>query len=194
MSGIEIVPIDSLPDLKAIVPRRHQDDRGFFSEVFRIDAMRAAGITCAFVQENHVRSRASGTIRGLHFQIGNAAQAKLIRCSRGSILDVAVDIRRGSPWFGRHAAVTLSAENWRQLFVPTGFAHGYCTLEPDTEVIYKVSAYYDPAAERGLAWDDEAIGIDWPIARGDAILVTRDRGHPRLAELGDFFSFADNPD
>jgi dTDP-4-dehydrorhamnose 3,5-epimerase len=194
VSGIEIVPIDSLPALKAIVPRRHQDDRGFFSEVFRVDALRAAGITCAFVQENQARSRASGTIRGLHFQIGNAAQAKLIRCSRGSILDVAVDIRRGSPWFGRHAAVTLSADNWRQLFVPTGFAHGYCTLEPDTEVIYKVSAYYDPAAERGLAWDDEAIGIDWPIAREDAILVTRDRGHPRLAELGDFFSFADNPD
>jgi dTDP-4-dehydrorhamnose 3,5-epimerase len=194
MSGIEIIAVDHLPDVKLIKPRRYQDDRGFFSEVWRDDVWRAAGMNVAFVQENHVLSHAAGTVRGLHFQIGKAAQAKLIRCSRGSIFDVAADIRRGSPTFGCHAAVTLSAENWHQLFVPAGFAHGYCTLEPDTEVIYKVSAFYDPAAERGLAWDDEAIGINWPIDRSDAVLVARDRGYPKLSDLEEFFSFVERAD
>jgi dTDP-4-dehydrorhamnose 3,5-epimerase len=193
MSGIEISAIAGLADVKVIEPRRYRDDRGFFSEVWRDDALGAAGIS-NFVQENHVFSRAAGTVRGLHFQIGDTAQAKLIRCTRGSIFDVAVDIRRGSPTFGQHAALTLSAENWRQLFVPIGFAHGYCTLEPDTEVIYKVSAYYDPAAERGLAWDDREVGIDWPIDRSAAILVARDRGLPRLVELEHFFAFSSKPD
>jgi dTDP-4-dehydrorhamnose 3,5-epimerase len=193
MSGIEISAIEGLADLKVIEPRRYRDDRGFFSEVWRDDALRAAGIS-TFVQENHVFSRAAGTVRGLHFQIGDNAQAKLIRCPRGSIFDVAVDIRRGSPTFGRHAAITLSADNWKQLFVPIGFAHGYCTLEPDTEVVYKVSAYYDPAAERGLAWDDREIGIDWPIDRAAATLVTRDRGYPRLADLDHFFTYINKPD
>src|SRR5262249_42107026 len=123
-----------------------------------------AGIDCRFVQENYALSRLAGTVRGLHFQIGSTAQAKLVRCPRGRILDVAVDIRRGSPTFGRHTAAVLSAENWKQLYVPAGFAHGYCTLEPDTEVLYKVTAYYDPPAERGLAWDDPVRGSHgrWP--------------------------------
>ena len=194
MSGIEISAVEHLPDVKLIKARRYQDDRGFFSEVWRDDVWRAAGIRVNFVQENHALSRAVGTVRGLHFQIGKAAQAKLIRCSRGGVFDVAVDIRRGSPTFGRHAAFVLSEENWQQLFVPVGFAHGYCTLEPDTEVIYKVSAFYEPAAERGLAWDDEAIGIDWPIDRANAILVTRDRGYPKLSDLEAFFDFAERPD
>lgn len=187
MSGIAINAIEGFADLKVIEPHRYRDDRGFFSEVWRDDALRAIGIS-SFVQENHVFSCAAGTVRGLHFQVGDAAQAKLIRCPRGSIFDVAVDIRHGSPTFGRHAAITLSAENWKQFFVPIGFAHGYCTLEPDTEVIYKVSAYYDPAAERGLAWDDREIGIDWPIDRAAATVVARDRGYPRLAELDRFFT------
>jgi dTDP-4-dehydrorhamnose 3,5-epimerase len=134
------------------------------------------------------------TVRGLHFQVGETAQAKLVRCPRGSIFDVAVDIRRGSPTFGRHVAAVLSAENWMQMYIPVGFAHGYCTLEPETEVVYKVSAYYDPASERGLAWDDPEIKIAWPVSADRAILVARDRAYPRLAQLPDFFPGASNPD
>jgi dTDP-4-dehydrorhamnose 3,5-epimerase len=194
MSSVEVVAVDGLPAVREIVPRRLQDARGFFSEVWREDAMRAAGIDCRFVQENHAFSRLAGTVRGLHFQIGRTAQAKLIRCPHGRILDVAVDIRRGSPTFGRHTAAVLSAENWKQLYVPAGFAHGYCTLEPDTEVLYKVTAYYDPPAERGLAWDDPDLGIAWPVAIEHAVLAAKDRTYPRLADLPDFFSFSDYPD
>jgi dTDP-4-dehydrorhamnose 3,5-epimerase len=183
-----------LPGVRLLAPRRHCDSRGFFSEVWREDALREAGINARFVQENHALSHAVGTIRGLHFQIGASAQAKLIRCPRGSILDVAVDIRGGSPRFGRQVAAVLSAENWRQLFVPVGFAHGYCTLEPDSEVIYQVSAYYDPQAERGVLWNDPAIGIAWPVDAERAILTDRDRRFPRLAELPNFFPFAEFPD
>lgn len=156
--------------------------------------MAQAGIHVRFVQENHVLSRAAGTVRGLHFQTGAAAQAKLVRCLRGRILDVAVDIRRGSPGFGRYSATVLSAENWTQLYVPVGFAHGYCTLEPETEVLYKVTSYYDPAAEHGLAWDDPTIAVAWPVKAEAAILAAKDRANPRLAELPDFFPFADFPD
>jgi dTDP-4-dehydrorhamnose 3,5-epimerase len=187
MSRIEICAVERLPDVKLITPRRYRDERGFFSEVWRDDVWREAGMDVRFVQENHALSRAAGTVRGLHFQIGSSAQAKLIRCPRGSIYDVAVDIRRGSPTFGHHAGFVLSAENWQQLYVPVGFAHGYCTLEPDTEVIYQVSAFYDPAAERGLAWDDESIGINWPVDGADAILVARDRTYPKLTNLEPFF-------
>ena len=194
MTSLAIIPSAEVPAVREIVPRRLQDARGFFSEVWREDAMRAAGIDCSFVQENHAFSRLAGTVRGLHFQIGRTAQAKLIRCPRGRILDVAVDIRRGSPTFGRHTAAVLSAENWKQLYVPAGFAHGYCTLEPDTEVLYKVTAYYDPPAERGLAWDDPDLGIAWPVAIEHAVLTVKDRTYPRLADLPDFFSFSDYPD
>ena len=194
MTSLHIVPAEGLPAVRLISPRRHQDARGFFSEVWREDAMGQAGIHVRFVQENHARSRAGGTIRGLHFQIGQSAQGKLIRCPCGSILDVAVDIRRGSPTFGRHFATVLSAENWKQLYVPIGFAHGYCTLEPDTEVIYKATAYYDPAAERGVAWNDPEIGIAWPVGADQAILVERDRAYPCLAELADYFPFPSHPD
>ena len=183
-----------LPGVHVLSPRRHRDARGFFSEVRREDALRHAGIDARFVQENHALSHAAGTVRGLHFQIGQSAQAKLIRCPRGSILDVSVDIRRGSPSFGRHAAVVLSADNWRQLYVPVGFAHGYCTLEPDSEVIYQVSAYYDPACERGLAWDDPAIGVAWPVMAASAVLTDKDRAFPGLAALPDYFPFAHYPD
>jgi dTDP-4-dehydrorhamnose 3,5-epimerase len=156
--------------------------------------MSAAGINLRFVQENHSLSRAMGTIRGLHFQIGESAQAKLVRCSRGSILDVAVDIRGGSPTLGRHIALVLNAQNWKQLFVPVGFAHGYCTLEPDTEVLYKVSAYYDPACERGLAWDDPTVAINWPFGPLEVVLADKDRTYPRLADVSNFFPYANFPD
>jgi len=156
--------------------------------------MTACGIDVAFVQENHALSRAKGTVRGMHFQIGRSAQAKLIRCPRGSVLDVAVDIRCGSPTFGRRAAVVLSAENWKQVYIPVGFAHGYCTLESDTEVLYKVSAHYDPASERGFAWDDPDVAIPWPVDPDKAALAAKDQAYPRLAALPDYFPFADYPD
>jgi dTDP-4-dehydrorhamnose 3,5-epimerase len=194
MTPLEIIGAEGLSVVRVILPRRHQDGRGFFSEVWREDALKDAGINCRFIQENHTLSHAMGTIRGLHFQIGDAAQAKLIRCTRGSILDVAVDIRRGSPTFGRHTAIVLSAQNWKQLYVPVGCAHGYCTLDPESEVIYKVSAYYSPKSERGVAWDDPEIGIAWPVGPATAVLTDRDRAFPRLAELPDFFPFADFPD
>jgi dTDP-4-dehydrorhamnose 3,5-epimerase len=194
MSGMDIIAAEGLPAVRVIRPYRHQDARGYFSEVWREDAMRQAGIDVRFVQENHTLSRIKGTIRGLHFQIGPAAQGKLVRCVRGSIFDVAVDIRRGSPTFGRHVSLILSTENWKQLYVPIGFAHGYCTLEPETEVTYKVTAYYDPASERGLAWDDPEIGIAWPVDGEKAVLVSRDRLYPRLSELSDVFTYASYPD
>lgn len=194
MTSLDIVAAEGIPAVRVISPRRHEDARGFFSEVWRENAMKEAGIDVRFVQENHALSHAVGTVRGLHFQIGNAAQAKLIRCPRGGILDVAVDIRRGSPTFGRHVAIVLSADNWKQLYVPVGFAHGYCTLEPEAEVLYMVSAYYDPASERGLAWDDPDLAVAWPVAGATAVLAAKDRGYPRLAELPDFFPFASFPD
>jgi dTDP-4-dehydrorhamnose 3,5-epimerase len=194
MTAMEIQSADRLPAIRIILPRRHEDTRGFLSEVWRQDAMRDAGIDIPFVQENHTFSLAVGTIRGLHFQIEKGAQAKLIRCTRGSILDVAVDIRRGSPSFGYHVAIVLSERNWKQIFIPRGFAHGFCTLEPKTEVVYKVSAYYDPASERGLAWDDPALTIAWPVEKEAAMLAEKDRTYPRLAELPDFFRFTDFPD
>jgi dTDP-4-dehydrorhamnose 3,5-epimerase len=194
MTAPEISAAKELPGVRLIVPARHADARGFFSEVWREDSLRQAGLHCRFVQENHALSRARGTVRGLHFQIGKAAQGKLIRCTRGSILDVAVDIRRGSPSFGRHVATLLSADNWKQLYLPVGFAHGYCTLDPDTEVIYKVTAYYDPSSERGLAWNDPAIGIKWPLDPKAAVLTERDRALPLLADLPDFFPYSEFPD
>ena len=191
---MEILPVESLPAVKIVTPRRHGDERGFFSEVWRADAWRQAGINVEFVQDNHSLSRVKGTVRGLHFQTGASAQAKLVRCTRGSILDVVVDIRHGSPSFGRHSAVVLSAENWQQVYVPVGFAHGFCTLEPDTEVIYKVSAYYDTAADRGLLWDDPELGIAWPVMADQALLSAKDRVQPRLTELPSYFPFSEYPD
>lgn len=194
MALLELRSAEGLRSVRIILPHRHCDERGFFSEIWREDALREAGITAAFVQENHALSRAIGTLRGLHFQIGAAVQAKLVRCTRGSIFDVAVDIRRGSPTFRHHVAVILSAENWKQLYIPCGFAHGYCTLEPETEVLYKVTTYFDPAAERGLAWDDPEIAIAWPLDRQTVIMSDKDRGFPRLGELSPYFSYKDFPD
>lgn len=178
-----------IPGVLVVEPSRHGDERGFFSETFRASWFEELGLGLPWVQDNHSRSAAAGTMRGLHFQIGDAAMDKLVRVTRGAVLDVAVDLRVGSPWFGRHVAVELSEANWRQLFVPKGFAHGFMTLEPDSEVVYKVSAYYAQEAERGLRFDDPALGIPWPLSGDDVIVNDRDRSWPSLAELPGFFEF-----
>ena len=179
----------SLPEVRLLVPRRIGDARGFFSEVWNARDFAAIGIEAHFVQDNHVRNPHKGTVRGLHYQIDPFAQGKLLRVTRGSIFDVAVDIRRGSPTFGRHAAAVLSADNWYQLWVPRGFAHGYCTLEDDTEVQYKTTELYSPTHDRGITWDDPDIIINWPVTLETAILSDRDRKHPRLNQQRDLFEF-----
>ncbi|AOG07914.1 dTDP-4-dehydrorhamnose 3,5-epimerase [Bosea sp. RAC05] len=183
-----LVEPTALPDVKIIQPKRFGDHRGFFSETYSRSAFAEAGITLDFVQDNHSLSAAVGTLRGLHFQAPPFAQDKLVRVPRGRILDVAVDIRASSPDFGKFVAVELSAENWWQLLVPAGFAHGFVTLEPDTEVLYKVSAPYAPEHDRGVAFDDPAIGIDWGFAPETLILSDKDRRHPRLADLPRYFA------
>lgn len=181
------VEATALPDVKIIQPKRFGDHRGFFSETYNQKAFSEAGIDLVFVQDNHSLSPVVGTLRGLHFQSPPFAQDKLVRVARGRILDVAVDIRPSSPDFGKSVAVELSAENWRQLLVPVGFAHGFVTLEPDTEVLYKVSAPYAPAHDHGLAFDDPALAIDWGLPADRLILSEKDRRHPRLAEMLRYF-------
>src|SRR5438874_8988732 len=183
---MQIIPTD-LPDVRVLVPKKHGDHRGFFSEVYSRKALAEAGIATDFVQDNHSMSAQKGVLRGLHYQVSPMAQDKLVRVVRGAILDVAVDIRRSSPTFGRHVKVLLSADNWQQIFVPIGFAHGFLTLEPNTEVLYKVSIYYSPAHERGIRWNDPKLGIDWGIDLKNTILSERDQQHPPLAEARDLF-------
>lgn len=161
-------------------PRRFEDDRGFFSEVWKEAWLEEMGVATRFVQDNHSLSRVAGTVRGLHFQRPPSAQGKLVRCVAGAIFDVAVDLRRGSPTFGRFITAELSAGNWRQLWIPRGFAHGLCTLTADAEVLYKVDAPYDAAADAAIRWDDPDIGIPWP-AVGEAVLSDKDRVAPSLA-------------
>ena len=179
----------NIEDLLLILPAKRQDHRGFFSETYRNDVLTTAGLRAEFIQDNHVYSAERGVLRGLHFQIPPRAQGKLVRCTRGAILDVCVDIRKGSPTYGRHVAVELSAANWRQLWVPPGFAHGYLTLEAHCEVIYKVTEYWAPDCERGIAWNDPSLAIDWGISAMDVILADKDRVHPRLAELEPVFCY-----
>jgi dTDP-4-dehydrorhamnose 3,5-epimerase len=184
---LSVEPTD-IPDVKIVKVDRFGDDRGFFSDVYNRKRFSEAGLGMEFVQDNHSWSAKPGTIRGLHFQSIPFAQDKLVRVARGRILDVAVDIRRSSPTFGRHVAVELSADNWRQLFVPIGFAHGFCTLEPDTEVLYKVSSDYAPKHDHGIAWDDPDLAIRWPVDPEQAILSDKDRRHPALAGLPVYFA------
>ena len=179
---MKAVPL-AIPAVMLIEPVRHGDARGFFSEVWSARALAALGITATFVQDNHAFSATKGVLRGLHFQRPPSPQGKLIRVSRGAILDVAVDIREGSPTYGQHVAQVLSAENWCQLWVPRGFAHGYCTLEPDTEVLYKTDDYYNREADGGIAWNDPALGIDWPVDAMTAVLSDKDRNAPRLSAI-----------
>lgn len=182
-----LVEETAIPAVKVITPKKHGDHRGFFSEVYKYSEMVSAGIELVFVQDNHSMSAQVGTLRGLHFQSPPFAQDKLVRVARGRILDVAVDIRASSPTFGKHVAVELSAENWKQLLVPVGFAHGFVTLEPDTEVLYKVSAPYAPQNDHGLAFDDETLGIDWRFPSSGLVLSDKDRRHPRLAAMPRYF-------
>jgi dTDP-4-dehydrorhamnose 3,5-epimerase len=179
-----------IPEVLLFSPVKHGDERGFFSETFRSEDWTAKrGPSAQFVQENHVYSAQKGVLRGLHFQLPPRSQGKLVRCIRGAIFDVAVDVRHGSPTFGRHVGRILSAQNWHQLWIPPGFAHGYITLEEHCEVIYKVTDYYAPEYDRGIAWNDPALRIDWLIAREKIILSEKDQRQPLLAEAPPAFHY-----
>jgi dTDP-4-dehydrorhamnose 3,5-epimerase len=169
----------ALPGVKEIRPKRHGDDRGWFTEVWNRESWEAAGVRLEFVQDNHSYSAAKGVLRGLHYQLAPAAQDKLVRATRGAIYDVAVDIRRGSPSFGRWVGLILSAELGNQVLVPKGFAHGFVTLEEHTEVQYKVTARYRADLDRAIRFDDPAIGVEWPVA--DVQLSAKDQTAPLLA-------------
>ncbi|MBS0244867.1 MAG: dTDP-4-dehydrorhamnose 3,5-epimerase [Proteobacteria bacterium] len=179
----------SLPGVLVVTPKVFRDDRGFFVETYKHRELTAAGIPDTFVQDNHALSREKGVVRGLHLQCPPVPQGKLVRVVKGSILDVAVDVRHGSPDFGRHVAVTLTADNFKQLWVPAGFLHGYCTLEPDTEVVYKVTGYYAPECDRGVLWNDPALGIPWPVTEADAILSPKDHAAKPLAGQPVWFEY-----
>lgn len=185
---MQIEPLD-IQDVLAITPRRFGDARGYFSETYNKRTLKENGFEQTFVQDNQSLSRDSGTIRGLHFQLPPSEQGKLVRVVRGSILDVAVDIRRGSPTFGRHVSLELSAENGIQLWVPAGFAHGFCTLEPDTEVLYKVTDYYAPDCDSGIDFADPDLAIEWPVDATAAVVSDKDARLPRLAEFDNPFVY-----
>jgi dTDP-4-dehydrorhamnose 3,5-epimerase len=180
---MELIPT-ALAAVVRVVPPRFGDDRGFFAETFRSEWFPDID----FCQDNHSLSAKAGTVRGLHFQIPPAAQDKLVRVSRGSILDVAVDIRVGSPTYGEHVVVPLGADNWEQLLVPKGFAHGFVTLEPDTEVLYKVSAYYSAEHDRGILWNDADLDVDWGVAPEAATVSEKDAANPPFADLPEYFT------
>jgi dTDP-4-dehydrorhamnose 3,5-epimerase len=182
----------AIPEVLLITPALHGDGRGWFSETFRQSALAEAGFAGgAFVQDNHVRSPKRGVLRGLHFQKPPHAQDKLLRCVRGSIFDVAVDIRTGSPTFGQWVGAELSADNHQQLLVPKGFAHAYCTLTDDCEVLYKVTDYYAPQAEGVLRWNDPALAIDWTIPADEISTNARDAAAPLLADIDTPFVYGD---
>ncbi len=183
----------SLPGLVALEPDVHGDERGFFVETYRNEWHEALGIpeTERFVQDNHSRS-SRGVLRGMHFQIGDGV-AKLVRCARGRIVDVGVDLRKGSPTYGEWEAVELDEENMRELFVPVGFAHGFCVLSETADVLYKQTAYYDAEVERGIAWDDPEIGIEWPLPVEELIVSPRDAAAPRLSAIADELPFQWHP-
>jgi dTDP-4-dehydrorhamnose 3,5-epimerase len=182
-----------LPGLVVIEPAVHGDERGFFAETYRETLHDEWGIPPAdrFVQDNHSRS-ARGVVRGLHFQVGDGV-AKLVRCARGRILDVAVDLRGGSPTYGQWEGVELDDTGMRQLYVPVGFAHGFCVLSEIADVLYKQTAYYDPEVERGIAFDDPEIGIRWPLPSAELLVSPRDAAAPRLAEIADELPFRWHP-
>ena len=175
----------SLPGVMIITSKRFEDDRGFFSETFVVDKLRTQGIEFRCVQDNHVLSRDPYTLRGIHYQLPPFAQSKLVRVVRGSALDVAIDVRRGSPTFGKHVTATLSRENWSQLLVPPGFAHAILSLEPDTEFTYKVTSPYAPEHERGIRFDDPDLAIPWGVPADKIIVSPRDRDQPFLRDQAD---------
>jgi dTDP-4-dehydrorhamnose 3,5-epimerase len=182
-----------LSGLAVIEPAVHGDERGFFTETYRQELQERWGIPPGdrFVQDNHSRS-SRGVVRGMHFQVGSGV-AKLVRCARGRVLDVAVDLRRGSPTYGQWEAVELDDVTMRQLYVPVGFAHGFCVLSEIADVLYKQTAYYDPAVERGIAFDDPDVGVRWPLPRDQLVVSDRDAAAPRLREIADELPFQWHP-
>lgn len=179
----------ALRDVLIITPARFGDERGFFSESWSKQAFEAQGLRYDFVQDNHSLSEKAGTLRGLHYQLPPHAQDKLVRCGRGALLDVAVDIRKGSPDFGRWVAVELSFENGRQLLVPKGFLHGFVSLMPETEIIYKCTDYYAPECDGAVRWDDPALGVDWQLQKIVPILSQKDTNAPYLADIDNPFEY-----
>ena len=179
----------AIPEVRILQPRRFDDERGFFSETWNRRTLRDAGVELDFVQDNHSLSRAQGTVRGLHYQAPPFAQDKLVRVVRGRILDVAVDLRRGSPSYGRHVSAEIGADQGHQILVPQGFAHGFCTLEPDTEVIYKVTGYFSPQHDLGILWNDPELEISWPVETNAAVLSEKDLRQPRLREIESPFNY-----
>ncbi|RYG57431.1 MAG: dTDP-4-dehydrorhamnose 3,5-epimerase [Alphaproteobacteria bacterium] len=172
----------AIADVILLTPTTRSDHRGDFTEIYNVRELATAGIHESFVVDNHVRNVSANVLRGLHYQREPFGQAKLLRVTRGSIFDVAVDIRPTSPTFGKHVGVTLTADSMQLLYVPNGFAHGFCGLEDGSEVHYKVSSYADPAQASGILWDDAALGIQWPLA-GIPILAERDTMHPTFSEF-----------
>lgn len=179
----------SLPGVLLLTPERYGDDRGFFCESWSKQSFDALDLDLEFVQDNHSFSTQRGTIRGLHYQAPPHAQAKLVRCGRGALFDVAVDFRMGSPNFGKWVGAELSFENGQQMFVPTGFLHGFITLTGDTEIIYKCSNYFAPDAAGAVRWDDPAIGIDWQLGDQKPVLSPKDTNAPYLADIDSPFTF-----
>lgn len=179
----------ALPGVLILTPARHRDSRGFFSESWNAKTMAEAGLNYAFVQDNHSLSEAPNTLRGLHFQTPPHAQDKLVRCGRGALFDVAVDIRHGSPTFGQWVGVELSFENGRQLLIPAGFLHGFITRQPMTEIVYKCSDTYAPDCDAAVRWDDPDINIDWGLGENPPILSEKDAAAPRLAEIETHFRY-----
>lgn len=186
---MEIFP-QAIASVLVLKPARFEDARGYFSEQYSRRALEAHGLAVDFVQDNVSLSVEPGTVRGLHFQAPPSEQTKLVSVLTGAVLDVVVDIRNGSPTYGGHVAAELSAENGMQMLVPRGFAHGFCTLEPNTRVLYKVDGYYDRERDFGLRWNDPALGIDWPVTEQEAKLSDKDRVQPLLAELPLYFAHA----
>lgn len=178
-----IVEALAIADVKLITPARVTDDRGYFSEVYNRRIFEEAGIHGEFVQDNQSLSVRSGIVRGLHFQIPPFAQGKLVRVVRGAVFDVAADIRQSSPTRGQYVSAILSAENACQIWIPPGFAHGFCTLEDRTEVVYKVTDYYAPDCDKGIVWDDPDIAIEWPISAAEVMVSEKDRALPRFSDV-----------
>jgi dTDP-4-dehydrorhamnose 3,5-epimerase len=185
-----IIRDTKLEEVKELTPRRFDDSRGYFTETFNEKVLEEAGIHVNWVQDNHSFSREIGTLRGLHYQIPPFSQDKLLRVVTGSVYDVAVDIRHGSPTYGHHVGVHLKSEIGNQLFIPAGFAHGFLTLEANTHVEYKVSNYYSPKHEKGVCWNDLTIAIDWPLEKDEIFLNKRDNSFPCLSEEKEFFQYA----
>lgn len=185
---VEVRPL-GIGGVVEILPKKFGDDRGFFSETYNAQNFAASGVDLTFIQDNHSYSVAVGVLRGLHYQLPPRAQAKLVRVVRGRIYDVAVDIRSGSPTFAKWAALEVSAQKWNQILIPAGFAHGFVTLEPDTEVVYKVTDYYSPSHDRSIRFDDPRIGIEWPLDVGSLQLSAKDSAAPLLGDA-EIFEFS----